>query len=116
MSWRNGRFITTDSDTSSSQQEGEYVPVNEQEQKSTHDDNEDEPVGKDSIHGLVDQSRAEPGHPREINFDEVIYKRIRKSPEAISLAYAIGRDIVGLDYQQRRTEKAGRRSFLGAGR
>jgi len=98
MPWQNGQFITSDSDTSSSQRkEGEYVSVNEQETKA-HKEQETQPVGKDSIHGLVDGSRAEPGHPREINFDQIVYKRIRKSPEAISLAYAIARDIVGLDY------------------
>ena len=98
MPWQDGQFITTDSDsTGSSQSEGEYVSVSEQEQKA-HNDNPDQPVGKDSIHDLVERDRAEPGQPRDINFDEVIYKRIRKSPEAISLAYAIGRDIVGLDY------------------
>lgn len=97
MPWENGEFITTDSDNSSSNVEGEYERVSGQEQKA-HSQKEDQPVGKDSIHGLVERSQREPGEPRDINFDEVVYKRIRKSPEAISLAYAIARDIVGLDY------------------
>lgn len=103
MPWQNGEFVTPKETTSSSsQQPEEYVetPAETQETK-VHTGKESQPLGKEAVegHGLVEVDRARKGEPRDISFDEIIYKRIRKSPEAISLAYAVARDIVGLDYE-----------------
>lgn len=100
MPWQDGEFITPEDTSSNSSNEGEYVEVSGQEGKA-HDPQPDQPIGKEAVdgHGLIEVDRAQKGEPRDINFDEVIYKRVRKSPEAISLAYAVARDIVGLDYE-----------------
>lgn len=102
MPWQDGEFITPNEPSSSSSQQGEYVetPAETQESK-THTGSEGQPLGKEAAegHGLVEVDKARKGEPRKISFDEVIYKRVRQSPEAISLAYAVARDIVNLDYE-----------------